>query len=966
MEILLLLMLLGFLIYKVSVSSTPKTPILSTEERLSQRNQEWILFISGYLGMIKSPAEKKLLQKILDDIDEKGLATQATRLKVLGADSPTPTTVAAKPSVSDALEFEIAAVNETETIELSEPKDQMIQLDNASLLLYFGAFLFVASVGLFIAFGGTDGVIRTLAVLAVMIVLYGGGQWLFHSKPKLEQAGLAFAGMGMAIAPLAGVAAYYYLFEQAQGPLVWMLTSLLCVGMYAHALISLKRPLISYLLIFTFLSLFESGVSIIDAPVYYFGWAMALTGIVLTALSRMKGFWPELQESSRASGALFLPLAIFASAILIGQHGVVQFGISLIIAAAYYGLETLATKDATQQTNAIITQLATISGIAVLAYGVTESWNAVAISILIVAIAQLMLVVVAGSSVLMQHFASIMMYSSFIGAFAGYQSPALVTTAVVVLCLSSMVTWVKQQRVDAFVVFVLSWMALPLVVGQLLIEPHASGSTQTALSAGALVIIMALYALEKPHNKIDGWAPTAQQLVIISAGITMIVSFFAPSWVCVITAVGIAVCLLLLAEYDKDDDWGVVGGLIMAGPLIRVWENPAAMVSINLLALIANVFIALRHRNEVTRWFSTVLWLLVPVTIASNFPEAWGSREYAWSYVLVMIGLMLSRSIARGVVFRSSKIPLASYAHTASQSYVFGYVAAAILAIITALNGPNARVHASLILAFMAVAVFVIGKWIEKHRDIYFLLPLLLQAVAWSAMRPTAAFAEPFLLTSVALAILPYILVVPYKEYTTLRMGMLVSGFIAPASLLIIGDTLWPMPFGLFVAGCMAYNEVRETNQGNRELTASIPVLATMWLMWYFGIRNLQAYTHVLAAMFASYAYWRSIRSERELSDQYLYAMLATATVPLALQAISGQAGGVYGWWLLLEQIGFMLLGMIIGRKFVTFWGLYVAIAAVLYQLRHLGWAALTVLAMFIIGLAIYYLQKHSDGPAKN
>jgi hypothetical protein len=970
MEILLILGLITFLIYKLSSSPTPKPQILTSDARLSQRNQEWILFIAGYLNKVKSPIEKKLLQRMLDDIDEKGLATDVTRAKVLGTDLSQASAIVSRPSVSDAMEYEIAKVNEVETsyteIKLTEHEPN-VQLDNASLLLYFGAFLFVASVGLFIAFGGTNGGIRTLAVLVVMAVLYGGGQWLFHTKPKLEQAGLAFAGMGMAIAPLAGVAAYYYLFDQSHGPLIWMLTSLLCIGMYAHALISLKRPLISYLLIFTFLSLFESGVSIIEAPIYYFGWAMALTGIILTLLSRMKGFWPELQESSRASGALFLPLAVFASAILIGQHGVIQFGVSLLIAAAYYGLEALATKDDSQQTNAVVAQMAIISGIAVLTYGITNSWNAVTVSILISVAAQLILVMAAGSSVLMQNFASIMMFTAFISAFAGYQSPGLVTASVVVLCLSSVVTWFKQQRVDAFTVFALSWIALPLVIGQILLEPRMSGNMQTGLSATALVLFMVIYASEKLHNKIEGWPSAAQQLIVLSVGITMIVSFFASSWFCVFTAIGIAACLLLLAEYDHDADWGIVGGLIIAVPLIRVWENPAAMVGVNLIALIANMLIALRHRKEITRWFSTILWLLVPVTLADNFPGAWGSKEYAWGYVLVMIGLLISRSIARGVVFRSSAIPVASYARTASQSYVFGYVTAAILAITTALNSIDAQVHATLVLAFMAVAVFVIGKWVEKQRDVYFLLPLLAQAIVWSAMRPMAASAESFLLISVALAAVPYIFITSYKqEYNTLRLGLLASGFITPASLLIIGDTLWPMPLGLLVAGCMTYNEVRQTNQGNRELAASIAVLAGMWSMWYVDIHNLQAYTHVLAAMFAAYAYWRSLRGEREVSDQYLYAMLATATVPLALQAISGQAGGVYGWWLLLEQVGFMLLGMLIGCRFVTFWGLYVAIASVLYQLRHLGWAALTVLAMFLIGIAMYYLQKHSDGPTKN
>lgn len=55
-----------------------------------------------------------------------------------------------------------------------------------------------------------------------------------------------------------------------------------------------------------------------------------------------------------------------------------------------------------------------------------------------------------------------------------------------------------------------------------------------------------------------------------------------------------------------------------------------------------------------------------------------------------------------------------------------------------------------------------------------------------------------------------------------------------------------------------------------------------------------------------------------------------------------------------------MMLGMAIGRSVVTKWGLYVAVGAVVYQLRDLQWAALTVLAVFLISLAVYRLQKQN------
>jgi hypothetical protein len=143
-------------------------------------------------------------------------------------------------------------------------------------------------------------------------------------------------------------------------------------------------------------------------------------------------------------------------------------------------------------------------------------------------------------------------------------------------------------------------------------------------------------------------------------------------------------------------------------------------------------------------------------------------------------------------------------------------------------------------------------------------------------------------------------------------------------------------------------------------------VLAVMWLMQYNGVTNIQAYTHLLAAVFGAYAYWRSFRGDATVSDQYLQAMLVSATIPLALQVIAGNAGGLYGWWFLGEQIAIMLLGMTIRKRFVTRWGMYVAVGAVLYQLRSLAWLSLTLLALFLISLAVYQLQKSDDKTSKN
>ncbi len=104
---------------------------------------------------------------------------------------------------------------------------------------------------------------------------------------------------------------------------------------------------------------------------------------------------------------------------------------------------------------------------------------------------------------------------------------------------------------------------------------------------------------------------------------------------------------------------------------------------------------------------------------------------------------------------------------------------------------------------------------------------------------------------------------------------------------------------------------------------------------------------------------WRFRRKERVQSDTYLWWALGTATVPVALQVVYG-AGTIYGWWLLLEEVAIMLLGMTIGRSFVTRWGLYTAVGVVLYQLRGLGYVALALLALFLLALAVYKIQKYN------
>lgn len=964
MGFLLFLLLIILVVYWLSHKSTNAPAVSdSTDDQLVQRNRDWAEFIAGYYTKVKSRAEKALIERMMADIAAKGLPTP-----ILPGQTPSQ---AEQPTPTEADVAERAQIAQATATAVAEPH-HATQIDNITLLLYFGAFLFVTSVGLFIAFGGASGVVRTAAVALVLLVMYGSGISLFRNKPKLKPAGLAFAGIGIAIAPLVGLAAYNYAFHNSAAT-IWFLTSVLCFGLYSHALVTLRKPLINYIFIFTFLSLFESGVSVIHAPIYYFGWAMVIAGMLVRFIGRWKGFWPELQESAHVSAHLFLPLALLVSLVVIPTQGIGQLGISLLLAAVFYGLEAASSTANEREINAAVAQVAALSGASCVVYAINHSWQDTAVALLVLNLAQALgLWLVSPTANTSLNYASILMIAGATDVLLSVQKPTLVLLTVAALVVIGMCAWWRQKQAAGYGLAALAWTALPLIYGIAVAKPPLGSTTLAGLVFAGLVIQLATFAYYRSKNTAEIWLETARGTFLVAIITVMIIALLGGAGLALGVSLATVLTILVLAELDKQSEWPLVAGLVVAAPMLNSWGHPGLFLAGVLLALLVNIGLTLRYRQEAHRWISTALWIVVPLALGNRvFGAPWGPTAYAWAYLAVTIGLVLSRAIARGVVFVSSKVPLASFARSASLSYVVGYTGAAALALIISLGSDASQLHTSLIAGSLAVIAYVLATTVEKRADIMVFIPLLSQFMLWSAVRPTvgAASLTAFLLGSSALAVGGYFIAVlltpvgvkPSPAVTYFKQASLITTFIAPASFIFIGQTIWPMPIGLALAGALLFDYVAHTTQENREMAGGVLVAAVLWLLWLAGIRETQAYTHVIALTFGGYAYWRYVRRENKQSDDYLKVMLATATVPLALQALGGQAGGLYGWWLLLEQIFFMLLGITIQKRFVIFWGLYVAIAAVLYQLRHLGWAALTVLAIFIIGVAVYRLQKYNQ-----
>lgn len=315
-------------------------------------------------------------------------------------------------------------------------------------------------------------------------------------------------------------------------------------------------------------------------------------------------------------------------------------------------------------------------------------------------------------------------------------------------------------------------------------------------------------------------------------------------------------------------------------------------------------------------------------------------------------------------------MPLAAYAETASQSYVVGYIVAGFLAIVISLWSVNSQIHTTAILAVISSMVFVLAYVIERQASLIAVQPILWQLILISGFRPSDnnGSIEIFMFLSISLALMCYYscraIEASVDYYGLIRkeasLVSLITLFITPA-FWMFGVELNPiMPIGLFAAGMATYDYNKYKAQSNKEISVAIMVAGFAWLLLYLGVTNIQAYSHIIAATLAGFTWWRHSLEDTKVGDQYIYWALGTATIPLILQSLSVGAAGIYGWWLLLEQVCFMLIGIAIRKRFVINWGLYVAIGAVLYQLRDLQYVALAVLALFVIGIAMYQLQKYN------
>jgi len=880
-----------------------------------QRDQLWQNYLTSFREVVKTDKEKHLLDTLIQG---------KSAYEYANGPPPEP---AASSAPNQALEAVPAVVPPAESVALRASAQP---LDNTILLLYFGAFLLIASVGLFVAIGGLDGLTRTIIVGITAAVLYFGGLWLYKTNQKLAQAGISFVGTGLIVAPLTGVAWYNLVSGQTNGGPVWLLTSVACIALYARAFTRIKNGFIAYLLIGSFVSSIESAVLMINLPAYGYTWGLLAVALLLAVNSRWRGQPSELNRAGDVSSQLLIPLSVLGSIALLPQFGSIQLAVTLFLAGVYYALLAWwQTKDRTSYSTAA--QVSFIAAAVSAVFATQNTLVSAAITLMVVTALYSVGIVVASRKTLKVHsLVEIAAVASLLALPLSIEEPWPLVVGLGLATVLATIVWRKLRSEQALDVAALLLVGLPFVIGQYALQDNLGSRSQLlfcALSAGLLgglvVVATRLASFKQDYAPASVMYVLAAALLLIPAAALGFGTLGSLTFIIIVSFAG-------LHYQAKDSNWLLVSTITVLIPLFDALfgfgiDSRRFSVAVG-AALIWNIGVSLATRQALVRWLVVGCLLITPFAIGGGgLGIHWGAAGYAGGYLLVMLSCIAARAIARGKLLLSAKVPIAGYYAEASQAYVTGYTLAGIIALAVSLADAHSQLVTTLTLGVIALSVIGVAK-IERNNQLLALLPLVMQGVLFSGLRPDVNDSNALGLTAIisvlaaaaAYAIVP--LVASASGSLAARSTRLISvatAYIGPLLVLAPAQPSLLLPLSLFMAGLLTFDYNRLARQPVKELSLGVCLVSIQWLVLLMGYTNIHIHTHMIALYLAGFAVWRSALKDSIASQNYIRALFFVVTIPLILQSLSGVSGGFYGLMLIGEQVGFMIVGASFGQRFL-------------------------------------------------
>lgn len=229
--------------------------------------------------------------------------------------------------------------SEAERLARKEKRDRQ----NINITLYIASLLLVAAGALFL---GTNlpTLLKFVGVCGITALFYTAGFVLHRKVPRLRPAAVAFAGTGLALIPVVGLALYNFALQD--GPIAWLTTSLLGLAAYSFAAVRLESRVLAYLSLTFVVSSTWSGVSVLGGALVWYFTAMIGLAVLLTVLTLLRPRWlpplyvrPLIQLHPLVVPAVAVAVTVVPLLFTKAEYALVMFlcGVYLAVVAAIPG-----------------------------------------------------------------------------------------------------------------------------------------------------------------------------------------------------------------------------------------------------------------------------------------------------------------------------------------------------------------------------------------------------------------------------------------------------------------------------------------------------------------------------------------------------------------------------------------------------------------------------------------------------
>ena len=841
-----------------------------------------------------------------------------------------------------------------------------LKLDSASVLLYFGAFLLIAGVGLFVGLTDFDGMLKTFSVALVALAFYGGGLYLHPRNKRLQPAAIAFVAIGLIMLPLVGVAAYSYVFEES-GSQVWFATSVVSLGFYLLALYRIRQSFMGYLLVFMGLSMWLSIVSVVEVPLYGFAWAMIFLAMAYLVLARFGRTWKELHEPLNVSAAIFVPTAVVMSLLFGGEsipltHQGITMGLGGLFYLLAYKLEPVTSN---REVYYCLGYLLLPFAAATIVYGERNDLVLSALVLQVATLIALMLVMVAEKTLTKNLITSSSMFT------AGLQTVAAVTcvymgewqwaTAVVAINLVGHGAAVYRWRtLDHAALFVLNSLYLPVLVGLYASLPAWPVEWIVAWYVALGLAFMAVSRRVMAQN--SAYRPLALAAYGTALASAWLLSLTATGWTPSVTSLIVAAAMYFSAYYERQATLVAIGcfGIVVAAfQTLSLHDNLSPITMTTTLCAVSVTYYALGwlQKQESYREIWAVCGLiaayagsLVGLTINGVDAPYWE----AITAVSLAGGLTAVEGYRRkekvaiyfGIAVLIAAFELLCYKLEFREYQWYWYLWAAYSLIM-------AHRETAQIAIYVTAGLTLVGSLVGlQQHDLFEAEQIVWVTMTWAT---TWYVAGRILCSSTTSG---------YLGRAWVYAG--IAGYFLAAIFAMMsgsgggGPTAVAGAVSLMAAGAtLTYESYLLANRMGTYVSSAIVMAGLQWLIYVQGVHETQVYTHLWAGYFAALAYDAHLRKRLEDKKSLTVLALIVLTVPLAYQALLGDTS--YGFLLLAEGVGLVLLGLLMQYRLVTNWGLVVAVGSVLYQLREYQFFVLVLLGLGVIAMAVYLLAKRES-----